>query len=67
MLGAAVIGGLVARFLPIGQSGAPARTAAARVASLSPAISSVSGDGPTKVMPTSAQRRDSSGRSLRKP
>ena len=29
MLGAAVIGGLVARFLPIGQSGAPARTVAA--------------------------------------
>ena len=48
-------------------TGTPSAAALARAAALSPNSASTSGDGPTNVMPTSAQRRANAGFSERKP
>ena len=48
-------------------TGTPSRSARARAAALSPNRASTSGDGPTNVMPASAQRAANAGFSLRKP
>ena len=47
--------------------GTPVSLASALALALSPNRSSASGDGPTKVIPSSAQRRASKAFSLRKP
>ena len=49
------------------RTGTPHRFASALACALSPNSSSASGDGPTKTMPASAQRRASAAFSLRKP
>ena len=50
-----------------GTTGTPAEAASCRARALSPKMSSVSGDGPTKVTPASAQARARAGFSDRKP